>query len=111
MVGKCIVLAIDKLAGLFMTVASNRKPERGRCFRDQVGQGLLRALFTGLRRRFPGVGHNDASEDHRNRDGVVSHVGSRLLADVADRTTLTSELSDSLAGLRKPRSRHDPLGC
>lgn len=40
--------------------------------------------------------------------GVVSHVGSRLLADVADRTTLTGQLSDSLAGLRKPRSRHDP---
>jgi hypothetical protein len=40
--------------------------------------------------------------------GVVSHAGSRLLADVADRTTLTAELSEALAGLRKPRSRHDP---
>jgi hypothetical protein len=40
--------------------------------------------------------------------GVVSHVGSRLLADVADRTTLTGGLSDALAGLRRPRSRHDP---
>src|SRR5690349_17762552 len=28
--------------------------------------------------------------------GVVSHVGPRLLADVADRTLLTSELSQSL---------------
>ncbi|AEA28871.1 transposase IS4 family protein (plasmid) [Pseudonocardia dioxanivorans CB1190] len=41
-------------------------------------------------------------------DGVVSHVGSRLLADVADRTTLTGELSEVLAGLRRPRTRHDP---
>jgi hypothetical protein len=40
--------------------------------------------------------------------GVASHVGSRLLADVADRTTLTTELSQALSGLRKPRSRHDP---
>jgi DDE family transposase len=41
-------------------------------------------------------------------EGVVSHAGSRLLADVADRTTLTGELGEALAGLRKPRSRHDP---
>ena len=41
-------------------------------------------------------------------EGVVSHAGSRLLADVADRTMLTAELSEVLAGLRKPRARHDP---
>jgi hypothetical protein len=40
--------------------------------------------------------------------GVVSHAGSRLLADVADRTTLTAELSEAVVGLRKPRARHDP---
>jgi hypothetical protein len=40
--------------------------------------------------------------------GVVSHAGSRLLADVADRTTLTGELAEVLAVLRKPRARHDP---
>ncbi|MEU6700346.1 IS1380 family transposase, partial [Pseudonocardia sp. NPDC046786] len=38
----------------------------------------------------------------------MSHVGSRLLADVADRTTLTGEVSQTLAGLRRPRTRHDP---
>lgn len=32
--------------------------------------------------------------------GVVSHAGSRLLADVADRTTLTGQLAEALAGLR-----------
>jgi len=41
-------------------------------------------------------------------EGVVSHAGSRLLADVADRTTLTEQLSLVLGGLRKPRARHDP---
>ena len=41
-------------------------------------------------------------------EGVVSHAGSRLLADVADRTTLTAQLGVALAGLRKPRARHDP---
>jgi DDE family transposase len=40
--------------------------------------------------------------------GVVSHAGSRLLADVADRTTLTGQLAEALAGLRRPRARHDP---
>jgi len=38
----------------------------------------------------------------------VSHAGSRLLADLADRTTLTAQLAEALAGLRKPRTRHDP---
>ena len=41
-------------------------------------------------------------------EGVVSHAGSRLLADVADRSTLTGQLAEVLAGLRKPRARHDP---
>ena len=31
-------------------------------------------------------------------EGVVSHAGSRLLADVADRTTLTAELSEATGG-------------
>jgi hypothetical protein len=31
-----------------------------------------------------------------------------LLADVADKTTLTAQLAEDLAGLRKPRARHDP---
>ena len=39
---------------------------------------------------------------------VVSHAGSRLLADLADRTTLTVELSASLNGVRGSRPRHDP---
>lgn len=41
-------------------------------------------------------------------EGVVSHAGSRLLADVADQTTLTGGLAQALAGLRKPRAVHDP---
>ena len=40
--------------------------------------------------------------------GVVSHAGSRLLADLADRTALTAELSAALAGLARPRAMHDP---
>jgi hypothetical protein len=38
----------------------------------------------------------------------VSHAGSRLLADLGDRATLSAELSGALAGLRKPRARLDP---
>ena len=40
-------------------------------------------------------------------DGVVSHVGSRLLADLADATTLTGELSEVLA-VGGRRRVHDP---
>lgn len=40
--------------------------------------------------------------------GVVSHVGSRLLAGMADRSGLTGAFSDALAGLRERRSGHDP---
>jgi hypothetical protein len=40
--------------------------------------------------------------------GVVSHAGSRLLADLADATTLTRELSAVLDGVRGRWPRHDP---
>lgn len=40
--------------------------------------------------------------------GVVSHAGSRLLADLAARTTLTGQLSAVLAPLGRPRAVHDP---
>jgi len=40
--------------------------------------------------------------------GVASHAGSRLLADLADRTGLTDALGDALAGLRRRQSAHDP---
>ena len=39
--------------------------------------------------------------------GVVSHVGSRLLADLADATTLTGELGEALAATGRRRA-HDP---
>jgi hypothetical protein len=40
--------------------------------------------------------------------GVVSHAGTRLLADLADVTTLTAELSEALTGVRGKRLRHAP---
>jgi hypothetical protein len=40
--------------------------------------------------------------------GVVSHVGSRLLAGLADRGGLTAAFSEAPAGLRERRSGHDP---
>jgi DDE family transposase len=41
-------------------------------------------------------------------EGLVSHVGAGLLAEVADRGGLTRELSRGLAGVRERRGRHDP---
>jgi cytochrome b len=43
--------------------------------------------------------------------GVVSHVGARLLADLADRTTLIAQLSAMVAGRTAPQTAHDPAGC
>ena len=40
--------------------------------------------------------------------GVVSHAGSRLLADLADRTGLTDALNEALNGRRQRRSAHEP---
>jgi hypothetical protein len=40
--------------------------------------------------------------------GVVSHVGARLLADLADRTTLTGRLSELFASRTAPQTAHDP---
>jgi len=40
--------------------------------------------------------------------GVVSHAGSGLLADLADRTTLTGQLSAVFAGRVAPQTAHDP---
>ncbi len=40
--------------------------------------------------------------------GVVSHAGTRLLTDLADASTLTTELSTALHGVRGRRRRHDP---
>ncbi len=40
--------------------------------------------------------------------GVVSHAGSRLLADLADRTTLTAHLSAVFSGRVAPQTAHDP---
>jgi hypothetical protein len=41
-------------------------------------------------------------------EGLVSHAGSALLAQVADKTGLTRALSGALAGLRQRRGGHDP---
>jgi hypothetical protein len=40
--------------------------------------------------------------------GVVGHAGARLLADLADATTLSGELGAALSPLRRERARHDP---
>jgi len=40
--------------------------------------------------------------------GVVSHAGSRLLADLAEVTGLSEGYSQALAGSRERRSCHDP---
>jgi hypothetical protein len=40
--------------------------------------------------------------------GVVSHAGTRLLADLADATGLTERFGEALCSLRQRRGRHDP---
>ena len=71
---------------------------------------LLRAQIIQAEEHFRGVGYNDEAAGHggRRRRGVASHARSWLLADVADRTTVTGELGLALAVLRRSRTRHDP---
>jgi len=54
--------------------------------------------------------YNEQAQDHGDdgRAGVASHVGSRLLADLADRSGLTGAVEVALAGTRRRRSAHDP---
>jgi hypothetical protein len=40
--------------------------------------------------------------------GVAAHVGTRLLAEMADATGLTSALSEAMAPTVERRRRHDP---
>lgn len=40
--------------------------------------------------------------------GLVSHAGTVLLAELADRVGLTGPLSEALAGTRERRCAHDP---
>ena len=40
--------------------------------------------------------------------GVVSHAGTVLLGEIADRIGLTAALSEATGGLRSRRAGHDP---
>jgi len=53
-------------------------------------------------------GRNFTVEVTADGEGLVSHAGSALLAQVADKTGLTRALSAGLEGMRERRSGHDP---
>jgi len=54
------------------------------------------------------VGRQVTVEVAADGDGLVSHAGTALLAQVADKTGLTRALSSGLSGLRQRRGGHDP---
>ena len=70
---------------------------------------LLRAQVIQAEEHFRGAGYNARPPITVTADGagVVSHAGSRLLADLADRDDADRRVGGA-GGLRKPRSRHDP---
>jgi hypothetical protein len=53
-------------------------------------------------------GRNVTVEVTADGEGLVSHAGSALLAQIADMSGLTQALSVRLAGLKERRSGHDP---
>jgi hypothetical protein len=53
-------------------------------------------------------GRSVTVEVRSDGEGLVSHAGSALLAQIADKSGLTAALSVRLAGLRQRRSGHDP---
>lgn len=72
--------------------------------------GLPKIQKTKQLEHFRGAAYRHSPEDHgqfgRDRCGVACRVA--VLADLADRTTLTAQLSDALEGVRRPRAVHDP---
>ncbi len=69
----------------------------------------------GLRPRAVGGPHPDRATRSRpelvvsaDGNGVVNHAGSRLLADLADATSLTSAFSEALRRLGPRGTGHDP---
>ncbi len=52
-------------------------------------------------------GRNVTVEVTADGEGLVSHAGSALLAQVADKTGLTRALSAGLAPMRERRGGHD----
>ncbi|MCA1680689.1 MAG: IS1380 family transposase [Actinobacteria bacterium] len=55
-------------------------------------------------------GRSFTVEVRADGEGLVSHAGSALLCQVADKSGLTRALSRGLSGVRERRSSHDP-GC
>ncbi|MCA1701114.1 MAG: IS1380 family transposase, partial [Actinobacteria bacterium] len=53
-------------------------------------------------------GRNVTVEVRADGEGVVSHAGSALVAQIADKSGLTAALSLRLEGLKQRRSGHDP---
>jgi hypothetical protein len=53
-------------------------------------------------------GRNVTVEVRADGEGLVSHAGSALLAQIADKSGLTTALSVRLSGLKARRSGHDP---
>jgi hypothetical protein len=72
--------------------------------------GLLKDQDPGQRGHFRDECYSEPSQAHgyrrRSGCGVARRVA--VVGDLADRTTLTGELSQGLSGLRRPRARHDP---
>ncbi len=77
---------------------------------DLERSGMSKALIVRLGRHSRGADYLFASEGDRGRGGrgVVAHAGTRLLADLADRTGLTSGFIQALGLARQRRSAHDP---
>jgi len=63
-----------------------------------------------IERHFRSAGYRDASEDHGHPGWVWNGVARPVpaVADLAGTTTLTTELSAALDGVRGSRPRHDP---
>jgi hypothetical protein len=73
--------------------------------------GVVEDLVPEFRRitlRVQRDGHDFTVDVTSDGEGLVSHAGSALLAQVAGRTGLTRALSGRLAGMKQRRSAHDP---
>jgi Transposase DDE domain group 1 len=76
--------------------------------RDYLGCDVLKPRLGRITLKVQRDGRNVTVEVTSDGEGLVSHAGSALLAQIADKSGLTQALSVRLAGLKQRRSGHDP---
>jgi len=75
---------------------------------DSVGVRRPQDLLGRFTLKVQRDGRNFTVDVAADGEGVISHAGSALLGEIADRVGLTRAFSDALSDVRERRGRHNP---